>query len=78
LGIRVQSQIGTSGAARPMAFEDQVRDALKTVKHKVYDQRARGGALQVQLDDNDQAAVAALQRLGFKPVNHQPLRFWSH
>jgi hypothetical protein len=78
LGIRVQSQAGASGAAKPMAFEDQVRDTLKTVKHKVYDQRARGGALQVQLDENDQAAVAALQRLGFKPVNHQPLRFWSH
>lgn len=76
LGIRVQSQAGTPGASKPMAFEDQVRDALKSVKHKVYDQRARGGAFQVQLDDNDQVAVAALQRLGFKPVNHQPLRFW--
>ncbi|GAB5339732.1 type I Zorya anti-phage system protein ZorC [Pseudomonas fluorescens] len=76
LGIRVQSQAGTLGASKPMAFEDQVRDALKSVKHKVYDQRARGGAFQVQLDNNDLAAVAALQRLGFKPVNHQPLRFW--
>lgn len=78
LGIRVQSQAAASGATKPIAFEDQVRDALKSVRHKVYDQRARGGALQVQLDDNDQAAVAALQRLGFKPVNQQPLRFWSH
>lgn len=78
LGIRVQSLAAASGATKPIAFEDQVRDALKSVKHKVYDQRARGGALQVQLDDNDQAAVAALQRLGFKPVNQQPLRFWSH
>jgi len=76
LGIRVQSQVGAPGSAKPLAFEDQVRDALKSVKHKVYDQRARGGAFQVQLDDNDQAAVAALQRLGFKPVNQQPLRFW--
>ncbi|MBD8187469.1 hypothetical protein IFU20_14900 [Pseudomonas viridiflava] len=73
LGIRVQSQ---TGASKPIAFEEQVRDALKSVKHKVYDQRARGGAFQVQLDDNDQAAVAALQRLGFKPVNNQSLRFW--
>lgn len=78
LGIRVQSQAAASGATKPIAFEDQVRDALRSVKHKVYDQRARGGAFQVQLDDNDQAAVAALQRLGFKPVNQQPLRFWSH
>lgn len=76
LGIRVQSQTSTPGSSKPMAFEDQVRDALKSVKHKVYDQRARGGAFQVQLDDNDLAAVTALQRLGFKPVNHQPLRFW--
>lgn len=76
LGIRIQSQAAASGATKLIAFEDQVRDALKSVKHKVYDQRARGGAYQVQLDDNDQAAVAALQRLGFKPVNHQPLRFW--
>lgn len=76
LGIRVQSQAGAPGSAKPLPFEDQVRDALKSVKHKVYDQRARGGAFQVQLDDNDLAAVAALQRLGFKPVNHQPLRFW--
>ncbi|MQU04923.1 type I Zorya anti-phage system protein ZorC [Pseudomonas helleri] len=76
LGIRIQSQAAASGATKLIAFEDQVRDALKSVKHKVYDQRARGGAYQVQLDDHDQAAVAALQRLGFKPVNHQPLRFW--
>ncbi|WP_236303722.1 type I Zorya anti-phage system protein ZorC, partial [Pseudomonas lurida] len=75
-GIRVQSQAGTPGPSKPMALEDQIRDALKSVKHKVYDQRARGGAFQVQLDDNDLAAVAALQRLGFKPVNQQPLRFW--
>ncbi|MOA57224.1 hypothetical protein D3C78_1813610 [compost metagenome] len=59
-----------------MPFEDQVRDALKSVKHRVYDQRGRGGAFQVQLDDHDPAAVTALQRLGFRPVNNQPLRFW--
>ena len=76
LGIRIQSQAGAPGSAKPLPFEDQVRNALKSVKHKVYDQRSRGGAFQVQLDDNDQAAVAALQRLGFKPVNQQPLRFW--
>ncbi|MEG1627064.1 type I Zorya anti-phage system protein ZorC [Pseudomonas sp.] len=76
LGIRVQSQAGASVATKPIAFEDQVRDALKSVKHKVFDQRVRGGAFQVQLDDNDLAAIAALQRLGFKPVNQQSLRFW--
>lgn len=76
LGIRIQSQAAASGATKVIAFEDQVRDALKSVKHKVYDQRARGGAYQVQLDDHDQAGIAVLQRLGFKPVNHQPLRFW--
>lgn len=76
LGIRVQSQTGAAGSAKPLPFEEQVRDALKSVKHKVYDQRERGGAFQVQLDDHDPAAVTALQRLGFRPVNNQPLRFW--
>ncbi|NNB42109.1 type I Zorya anti-phage system protein ZorC [Pseudomonas chlororaphis] len=75
-GIRVQSQISSSGSPKPVALEDQVRDALKSVQHKVYDQRARGGAFQVQLSVADQTAIAALLRLGFKPVNHQPLRFW--
>lgn len=76
LGIRVQSQSGAAGSAKPLPFEEQVRDALKSVKHKVYDQRERGGAFQVQLDDHEPAAVTALQRLGFRPVNNQPLRFW--
>ena len=76
LGIRVQSQAGAAGSVKPLPFEEQVRDALKSVKHKVYDQRARGGAFQVHLEENDLAAVTALQRLGFRPVNHQPLRFW--
>lgn len=76
LGIRVQSQVSAAGSAKPLPLEDQVRDALKSVKHKAYDQRERGGAFQVQLDDHDPAAVTALQRLGFRPVNHQPLRFW--
>jgi len=77
LGIRVQHHIGVSPmASKPAALEEQVRDALKSVSHKVFDQRARGGAFQVQLDNHDQDGVAALQRLGFKPVNHQPLRFW--
>ncbi|WP_027614908.1 type I Zorya anti-phage system protein ZorC [Pseudomonas sp. LAIL14HWK12:I9] len=76
LGIRVHSQTGAAGSAKPLPFEEQVRDALKSVKHKVYDQRERGGAFQVQLDDHDLAAVTALQRLGFRPVNNQPLRFW--
>ncbi|WP_065760950.1 type I Zorya anti-phage system protein ZorC [Pseudomonas defluvii] len=76
LGIRVQTQAAAAGSAKPLPFEDQVRDALRSVKHKVYDQRERGGAYQVQLDDHDPAAVTALQRLGFRPVNNQPLRFW--
>ncbi|PWY45282.1 type I Zorya anti-phage system protein ZorC [Pseudomonas sp. RW405] len=75
-GIRVQSQAAAAGSAKPLPFENQVRDALKSVKYKVYDQRERGGAFQVQLDDHDPAAVTALQRLGFRPVNNQPLRFW--
>lgn len=76
LGIRVQNQVGEASSAKPLPFEDQVREALKSVKHKVYDQRERGGAIQVQLDDHDLTAVTALQRLGFRPVNNQPLRFW--
>jgi hypothetical protein len=76
LGIRVQSQAAAAGLAKPLPLEDQVRDALKSVKHKVYDQRSRGGAIQIQLEESDQAAVTALQRLGFKPVNQQLLRFW--
>lgn len=80
LGIHVQNQAGTSGATvhkpQSLSLDEQIREALKTVKHKVYDQRARGGAFQVQLEHGDPAAIATLQRLGFKPVNHQPLRFW--
>lgn len=73
LGIHVQTQ---KDASKPVSLDDQVRDALKSVAHKIYDQRARGGALQVQLDTLDERAVAQLHRLGFKPVNHQRLRFW--
>lgn len=77
LGIRVQHHIGISAGIRESkALNDLVGDALKSVTHKIFDQRARGGAFQVQLENHDHDAVAALQRLGFKPVNHQPLRFW--
>lgn len=76
LGIRVQSHSVTPGPPRHAALEDQVREALKSVQYKVFDQRGRGGAFQVQIDDHNLTAVAALQRLGFKPVNQQPLRFW--
>lgn len=76
LGIRVQSHSVTPGPSRHAALEDQVREALKSVQYKVFDQRGRGGAFQVQIEDHNLTAVAALQRLGFKPVNQQPLRFW--
>lgn len=76
LGIRVQSHFGTPGPSRHAALEDQVREALKSVRYKVFDQRGRGGAFLVQIEEHDLTAVAVLQRLGFKPVNQQPLRFW--
>ncbi|EPM64844.1 type I Zorya anti-phage system protein ZorC [Pseudomonas syringae] len=80
LGISIHTQSGfvpsPSSKQQLMSLDEQVRDAVKTVRYKIHDSRGKGGAFQVHLDSHDHSAVAALQRLGFKPVNHQPLRFW--
>ena len=80
LGIRIHShshsQSAESSTPRLLSLEHQVSEAMRSVKHKVYDKRAQGGAIHIQLEENDSAAVIALRRLGFQPENHQPLRFW--
>ncbi|WP_040259314.1 type I Zorya anti-phage system protein ZorC [Pseudomonas massiliensis] len=49
---------------------------LEHIKYKLVDNRDRGGALQVVLERVDARAELALKRLGFKPVNNNPLAFW--
>lgn len=82
LGIRADGHIDSRGdhpfrsPPKTIAFDAQLAEALKGISHRVYDSRAKGGALQVQLESHEPAAMASLQRLGFKPVNNQPLKFW--
>lgn len=58
------------------AFEAPLLEALKGIGYQIFDSRDKGGAFQVQLERQDPVAMAALQRLGFKQVNQQSLRFW--
>ena len=82
LGIQADGHIDSRGdhpfrsPPKAIAFEAQLAEALKGISHRVYDSRAKGGALQVQLESHEPAAMASLQRLGVKPVNNQPLKFW--
>lgn len=76
LGVSIRSQLVEPVTQRLLSFDYQVRDAMKGIKHKMYDQRANGGALHIQLEENDQAAITALRRLGFTSDIQQPLRFW--
>ena len=76
LGIRIQNQSVEPTAPRLLSFDYQVRESMKSVKHTLHDRRAQGGAIHIHLEENDPAAIIALRRLGFKPENQQPLRFW--
>lgn len=76
LGIRIQSQGVEPVTSRLLSFDYQLRESMRSVKHTLHDRRAQGGAIHIQLEENDQAATIALRRLGFKPENNKPLRFW--
>ncbi len=81
LRISIQSQTGETNIVKPRqapyAYEAQVQEALKSIEHQIFDMRSKGGVYQVQLSQEDLSAIAALQRLGFKPVSANPLRFWK-
>ncbi len=46
------------------------------MQYQVFDNRSKGGTYQVKLVHYDALAKTALLRLGFKPVNNNPLLFW--
>lgn len=79
LGIVPQSSIESRTqtlSSSSESFEAQLASFLQHVDYRVIDNRARGGALQVKLAQDDARARVALARLGFKEVNHTPLLFW--
>lgn len=78
LGIVPQST-GSSSASPKAAgnsLEAQLAELLSSVQYQVFDNRSKGGAYQVKLARDDARAKTALLRLGFKPVNNNPLLFW--
>jgi hypothetical protein len=78
LGIVPQST-GSSSASPKAAvnsLEAQLAELLSPVQYQVFDNRSKGGAYQVKLARDDARAKTALLRLGFKPVNNNPLLFW--
>ena len=79
LGIVPQGASEQRAQARPASstfIEEQLAIHLEHVAHRVIDNRAKGGALQVKLGRDDARARMALARLGFKEVNRTPLLFW--
>lgn len=78
LGIVPQSigvATGSTNAAGS-SLEAQLAELLSSVQYQVFDNRSKGGAYQVKLARDDARAKTALLRLGFKPVNNNPLLFW--
>lgn len=78
LGIVPQSigvATGSTNAAGS-SLEAQLAELLWSVQYQVFDNRSKGGAYQVKLARDDARAKTALLRLGFKPVNNNPLLFW--
>ena len=80
LGIVPQSASSSSSSSSSStggaSIEMQVAVLLKYVQHQVIDNRSKGGTYQVKLAGDDARAKTALLRLGFKPVNNNPLLFW--
>ncbi|WP_027909347.1 type I Zorya anti-phage system protein ZorC [Pseudomonas sp. URMO17WK12:I4] len=80
LGIAPQSANASSSSASPTiagsSIEAQFAQLLSHVPYQVFDNRSKGGAYQVKLARDDARAKTALLRLGFKPVNNNPLQFW--
>lgn len=58
------------------SLDAQLAKLLSSVKYQVFDNRSKGGTYQVKLAHDDARAKTALLRLGFKPVNNNPLVFW--
>jgi hypothetical protein len=58
------------------SLEAQLAELLSSVQYQVFDNRSKGGTYQVKLARDDARAKTALLRLGFKPVNDNPLLFW--
>lgn len=79
LGIVPQSQNGSSQSAQAAAvgsLEEQLAAVLQHAQYQVFDNRSKGGAFQVKLARDDARAKTTLLRMGFKPVNNNPLLFW--
>lgn len=78
LGIVPQSDGSSSASPRASSgsLETQLARQLSHVQYQVFDNRSKGGAYQVKLARDDARAKTALLRLGFKPVNNNPLLFW--
>lgn len=78
LGIVPQSSGGGSSSAKTAgdSLEAQLAELLSSVQYQVFDNRSKGGAYQVKLARDDARAKTALLRLGFKPLNNNPLLYW--
>ena len=79
LGITPHSSATPASAQAASAeanIADQLAVLLEHVKYDVVDNRSNGGALKVVLVRVDARAEIALKRLGFKPLNNNPLAFW--
>lgn len=79
LGIAPQRREGGSASPQGAAgasMEAQLAAQLQHVQYQVFDNRSKGGAYQVKLGRDDARAKTALMRMGFKPVNNNPLLFW--
>jgi len=80
LGITASANATPSPHLSPRAqlnLTDQLAALLDHVDYQLVDNRSRGGALQVKLDRVDARAEMALQRLGFRPMDKNPLAFWK-
>jgi len=80
LGIVPQLSGGSSASASTKnadsSLEAQLAQLLSPVQYQVFDNRSKGGSYQVKLAGDDARAKTALLRMGFKPVNNNPLLFW--
>jgi len=80
LGIVPQSPGSSSASASTKtadsSLEAQLAQLLSPVQYQVFDNRSKGGSYQVKLARDDARAKTALLRMGFKPVNNNPLQFW--
>jgi len=83
LGIVPQSSSSVASSSASLSARTngspqgaQLAELLTSVPYQVFDNRSKGGSYQVKLARDDARAKTALLRLGFKPVNNNPLLFW--